>query len=188
MNLLRLTDEELAQHMQQNQGQGLEELINRYQDKLSRYSHSIVKDKDDVSDVLQETFISVFRNINSFDVNRKFSSWIYRIAHNKAINEVRKSKMLTVFDESREVEDEKYDGEKVKKEIDAKKTKKKLKSAIEKLPLKYKEVIVLRYFEEKSYEEISDILKIPQNTVGIRIKRGLEMLKRKLNIKVEDFL
>ncbi len=188
MELSKLSDEKLASFMQENGGDGIEEIIDRYQKKLERYVLLITRDSEEANDVLQEVFISVYKNINSFDLTRKFSSWIYRIAHNKALNELRKKKILVGLSEIKEMVDEDNNAEKIEKDIDSDDIKKKLKKNVEKMSIKYREVIMLRYFEDKSYEEISDILEIPKNTVGVRVKRGLEILKRKLNINVEDYL
>jgi len=187
MNLSKLSDEKLALFMQQNNGQGIEVVIDRYQAKLLRYVTGITKDPDKAEDVVQETFISVFKNINSFEVSRKFSSWIYRIAHNKAISEIRKHSFLGLEAAFNVAGVENLD-QTITKELDKSKTKELILSRVNNLPLKYREPIQLRYLEEKSYEEVSDILRIPVSTVGVRIKRGLEKLKRSLNINPEDYL
>jgi RNA polymerase sigma-70 factor (ECF subfamily) len=187
MNLSKKSDEELALFMQQNNGQGIEVVIDRYQGKLLRYVTGITKDPDKSEDVVQETFISVFKNINSFDIARKFSSWIYRIAHNKAISEIRKHSFLGLEAAFNVPGVENLD-QTITKELDKEKTKKLILAQVNFLPLKYRETIQLRYLEEKSYEEISDILRISINTVGVRIKRGLEKLKKSLNINPEDYL
>lgn len=188
MNLAKVSDEKLALFMQENAGAGFEEVMDRYQNKLNRYVGGLVRDENQAEDIVQETFIAVYKNINSFDVNKKFSSWIYRIAHNKAINEIRKSRIFIGLDKAKEVVDENHDSQKIEKEIDKADARKLIEKSLNKLSIKYREVIILRFFEDRSYEEISDILRIPKNTVGVRIKRGLEELKRRLNINVEDYL
>jgi RNA polymerase sigma-70 factor (ECF subfamily) len=188
MELSRLSDEKLAAYMQEHQGEGLEFLVDRYQLKLERYVKSIIKDSDQTEDVLQETFISVYKNINSFNSDRKFSPWIYRIAHNKAVSELRRRSFFFSLDSVKELEDERLKSANIEKGIDQKRVSQMLQENISCLPLKYREVIFLRYFEDKSYEEISEILQMPKGTVGVRITRGAEILKRKLNIKIEDWL
>jgi RNA polymerase sigma-70 factor (ECF subfamily) len=112
-------------------------------------------------------------------VTKKFSAWIYRIAHNEAINSLRKKGNNTidldeveykVFDESLDID----------AMIDRDILHQKISLALSKLKLEYKEVLVLFYFEDLSYAEISDILKIPVSTVGTYIKRGKKMLKEEL--------
>ncbi|MDD3480715.1 MAG: sigma-70 family RNA polymerase sigma factor [Patescibacteria group bacterium] len=187
MDYHKYSDEELILYIQNNFGDGFSEVIDRYEKKLLGYITRILKDEDLSEDVLQETFIAAYENINGFDPKRKFSSWIYRIAHNKAINEIRKGKNKVSIDDAPEIASSEG-REKIEAELGKKEVKKVLEKEIETLPLKYKEIVILRFFEEKSYEEISDILKIPISTVGVRIRRGLAKLKSNININPEDYL
>jgi len=187
MNFDSLSDEELALYMQQNNGQGIEILMERYEKPLLRYAKRLILDPDCAEDAIQNTFIATYQNINSYDTKRPFSPWIYRIAHNKTINEIRSHKPQIKLDEINVIPDSKTQID-INTEIDIKKLRHKLTSKIDLLPIKYKEVIVLRYFEDKNYDEISDILKIPKNTVGVRIKRGLDKLKIFIDIKYKDYL
>ncbi len=152
-------------------------LIERYEEKLTRYGRRFLSDKDSVKDVVQDVFIKAYVNINSFDVQRSFSSWIYRIAHNEYVNVLKKKKVsyfsLFEFDTffpqlvaGKSAEDEAVDNEE----------KKRVELALAKLPPKYKEPLVLFLYEDKSYEEISDILQIPKATVGVRIMRAKQQL------------
>lgn len=187
MDYRKLSDEALVSYVQNNEGQGYEEIINRYQSPLLRYAIRLLGDQEAAEDVVQDTFISTYENINSFDVNRKFSSWIYRIGHNKSINEIRKNKKNIALEEAPEITSE-DNKEKIEGKISKEEAQKILGENIGNLTLKYKEVIILRYIEDKSYEEISDILKIPTSTVGVRIKRGLDKLKTRININIKDYL
>lgn len=161
-------------------------IISRYEAKLDRYIRRLgIHDEEDRVDVLQEIFIKVYRNLNSFDQSLRFSSWIYRIAHNEAISWYRKRNarpeghmvidsddvfnFLSTKEESSEV---KFD-----KEINADK----LAQALEQIDEKYRAVIMLRYFEHKDYNEISDILQIPLGSVGTLLHRGKHALRDVLN-------
>ena len=161
-------------------------IINRYEAKLDRYIRRLgIHDEEDRADVLQDIFIKVYRNLNSFDQSLRFSSWIYRIAHNEAISWYRKRNarpeghmvldsddvfsFLSTKEESSEV---KFD-----KEINAEK----LAEALEQIDEKYRAVIMLRYFEHKDYNEISDILQIPLGSVGTLLHRGKHALRDVLN-------
>lgn len=187
MNFDKLSDEVLASHIQENSGQGIEELIERYQKPLLRYALRLIGDEDLAEDAVQNTFISAYQNINSYDSRRPFSPWIYRIAHNKAINEIRSLKPHTSLDEALEIPDSKS-GESISKNLEQETLKKKLEKFINILSIKYKEPLILRYFEDRTYEEISDILKIPKNTVGVRIKRGLGKLRINIDDKYKEYL
>jgi len=162
-------------------------IIERYQGKLFAYIYRLVGDKEEAEDLLQDVFIKSYRNLSSFDVERKFSSWIYRIAHNEAVNYIkRKSLKRFISWESITATKDKLEMSSVEEGADKawlrKETEKEVDDAIEQLPLKYRQVLLLRYFSDKSYEEISDILGKPVNTVGTLIKRA----KNKLMAQMKD--
>jgi RNA polymerase sigma-70 factor (ECF subfamily) len=172
-------DEEIAKHIQAGETDLFSYLINRYEAKISRYARKFLSDSDDINDVLQEIFIKVYININSFDVSRKFSPWIYRIAHNELVNALRKKKKnvlpilnLDVFLPYNLSKDG------LEKDNNIRDIKKMAETCLDGIDAKYREPIILFYFDELSYKEISEILQIPVSTVGIRIKRGREKMKQ----------
>ncbi|MGB6838803.1 MAG: sigma-70 family RNA polymerase sigma factor, partial [Microgenomates group bacterium] len=95
---MSISDEDLAKLVQEGNTDKYEELVKRYQEKLYRYLSYLTKEPDDSEDLLQDTFISVYKNIHRFNTKLKFSSWIYRIAHNKAINHIKKRAKIISFD------------------------------------------------------------------------------------------
>ncbi len=161
-------------------------LVERYEAKLQRYILRLgVRILDDQLDVLQEIFIKAYRNLNSFDTSLSFSSWIYRIAHNEAISFYRKKnvrpeghlvgdgdEVLSFISSSLDTADVKFD-----QGINAEEVNKALGIIDE----KYREPLVLRFFEHKEYDEISDILQIPIGSVGTLIHRGKKQLATVLN-------
>ena len=161
-------------------------LVERYEPKLQRYIARLgVRVHDDQLDVLQEIFIKAYRNLNGFDTSLSFSSWIYRIAHNEAISFYRKKnvrpeghlvgdgdEVLSFISSSLESSDVSFD-----KTINAKEVEK----ALSRLDEKYREPIILRFFEHKEYDEISDILQIPIGSVGTLLHRGKKQLADVLN-------
>ena len=161
-------------------------LIERYENKLLRYIFRLgVRNFEDQQDVLQDIFIKAYRNLNSFDTTLTFSSWLYRVAHNEAISWYRKK---IIRPEGHLL----LDGEEVLGIIKAKEDSpeivfdqnvnaKVVAEALAKIEEKYREVLVLRYFEHMEYNEISDILKIPQGSVGTLIHRGKKQLYNALN-------
>ena len=176
-----LGDSELIEIIHTKDKEVYRELFSRYQKKLYAYISHLVGSMEESEDILQNVFIKTYNSIEHFDQSRKFSSWIYRIAHNEAVNYLkRKSKRYTVSWEdittskdkldtssSEEVPEEKMMHKEVTKEID---------DALDKIPPKYKYVLHLRYFDEMSYEEISALLKKPVNTVGTLINRAKKKL------------
>jgi len=176
---LNKKDIELVQLSLENQDYFLC-MVKKYENPLMRYIRRITNiNFEDAEDLLQEIFIKVYTNLNDFDPKLKFSSWIYRIAHNEVISNFRK---LKVRPEKINSEINKDMLEKIKsdlnieKEIDQKILKEKLNRLIDQLNVKYKEVIILKYLEDKTYEEISDIIKKPTNTVGTLINRAKKQL------------
>ncbi|MBW6432015.1 sigma-70 family RNA polymerase sigma factor [Patescibacteria group bacterium] len=187
MNIKKISDEDLVFFVQESGGNGFEEIIDRYQLKIFHYINRMIRDEDLADDIAQNTFISAYENINSFDTTRKFSSWIYRIAHNKTVNEIRSRKKVLSLEDAPEISSS-DDVEKLEKKLDGKRAREILEENLGRVSIKYQEPLILRYFEDKTYEEISDILKIPTSTVGIRLKRGLEKLKSNIKLNLEDYL
>lgn len=178
MNIKSLSDEELVIRVREEDQNLYEEVMKRYQSKLFRYARSIVGSDDDASDVVQEAFIKAFVKLNSFNAKRKFSSWMYRIVHNEAINWLKKSKSFISL-EANEWLKEKLSGRvNTEREFEAQETKERVKKSLRKLPVEYRSVLSLYFLEDKSYEEISEVLKIPMGTVGVRMKRGKERMQK----------
>lgn len=169
------TDEELVILTLQDQNYFLY-LIRRYEAKLLRYIFRISSfTKEEAEDVLQEIFIKVYTNLNNFDPDLKFSSWIYRITHNQVISHYRqhKSRLQEVsLDINENFITTITDDLDLNKEIDQLYLKEHLQEGLYKLPLKYREVLILKYLEDKSYQEISDIIKKPTGTVATLINRA----------------
>lgn len=187
MDFDKISDEQLALYMQENNGAGIEVLIGRYQEPLLRYTRRLLGDTEMAEDAVQNTFISAYSNINSYKAGRPFSPWIYRIAHNKAINEIRTHNPIAGIEEALKIADP-ISADTISGHIDQKTLREVLDNHLDKLPIKYREPLVLRYFEERTYEDISDILRIPKSTVGVRIKRALDRLKLKVDENLKEFL
>ena len=176
-DISQLSDEALAEHIRADNPEEYREIVLRYEARLLRYVQGILHDADKAADVVQETFIKAFINLNGFNTKLKFSSWIYRIAHNEAINSIRKyAKEFRPDDEAwfDRVEDER---ELLPEAMDKEISKQQLASSLSKLSLKYRDPVMLHYLEGLSYQEISDVLTIPVATVGTRINRGKGQLK-----------
>ncbi len=175
-----LPDEEVVELVRSKDQELYRELVKRYQNKLLRYATYIVHDENQAADVVQEAFIKAFVNLRGFNTHKKFSSWIYRIVHNEAINQLKRSKKVTPFADREWLVDKIKSDTNLEEEFLQKEKKEIIEQAVEELPLKYREPLALFYFEEKSYDEISDILRMPVGTVGTRISRGKVFLRRLL--------
>lgn len=173
------TDEELMTLCRQN-GELFGMLVSRYEAKLRRYLHRITNvDNAGLDDLLQEVFMKAYVNLNGFDTTLKFSSWIYRIAHNEAVSGARRRQVrpLSATEIDAEAMERVVGDTDLVRELLQDDAKKAVGIALGKLPAKYHEVVVLRYFEDKSYEEIGDIIKKPVNTVGTILRRAKIVLK-----------
>ncbi len=181
-----IIDNELVRMVKEENQEKYAEIIERYRGKLFAYLYRLIGEKEEAEDLLQDVFIKAYRNLSSYDANRRFSSWIYRIAHNEAVNHIKK-KSLRKFIPIDNIVSTKDKLNFSSNEEDAqtswirKETNKELDDAINKLPLKYKQVLVLRYYSDKSYEEIGEILGKPVNTIGTLIKRAKNRLSLELS-------
>lgn len=173
-----VSDEKIVKLIQGGKVEKFGEIIERYQGKLFGYIKNLINQNNmEVEDVVEDTLISAYQNLNGFDTSKKFSSWIYRIAHNKAIDYFKKKRLKK---ESLEDKDETIESnKKLIEELEIEKENKAMvNKAVDKLELKYKEVVVLYFFEDKSYEEISDILHISTSSVGVLLFRAKIILKK----------
>lgn len=179
-----MTDEEVIVLIQKGDTEKFGLIIDKYQKKLFWYVKNLINQPDEeIEDQVEEVLIKTYQNIQGFETNKKFSSWIYRIAHNLAIDFMKKSKLKITLIEDKEELIEKE--EKLMEDLMIESERKKLVAeAVSKLEIKYKEVVLLYFFENKSYEEISDILHISISSVGVILLRAKEKMKKTLNSKL----
>lgn len=154
-------------------------LVNRYTEALRRYVVRLGSTLFDSEDILQEVFLNAYLHLNDFDRNLKFSSWIYRIAHNQTIDFFRKANVrptveLTELEPWQEMVQDSCPGCTVDQEI----LSAKVKAILEKLDPKYREILVLKYFEEKDYNEMSDILRKPMGTIATLVNRAKKQFSK----------
>jgi RNA polymerase sigma-70 factor (ECF subfamily) len=179
------TDEQLIFRFQQGDIDAFEELVRRYKDQLMNYVFRFVGNRSDAEDIVQETFLRVYKNKHYYKEIAKFSTWVYTIAGNLAKTELRRRKRKKLLSVSNIMKDDKdYDipdhGHNPEKAVDGSIKETIIQNAIEKLPPRFKEVIILRDVQGFSYEEISQILNIPLGTVKSRVNRGRLKLQEEL--------
>jgi RNA polymerase sigma-70 factor, ECF subfamily len=154
-------------------------LIERYEDKLSRYVRRFTQSDDDIMDILQVVFIKAYTNLQGFDTSRSFNSWIYLIAHNECVNYLKKKSGERVsFIDFDTILPHLFAEEESHTLAEKEETKKMLETLLGRISPKYREILILYYYDDLSYEEIGDVLQIPTSTVGVRIKRGKEALQK----------
>lgn len=172
-------DEEIVRKICRGDKELFGEIIDRYEAKLTRYIQRFIQNKDDVSDIIQIVFIKAYTHLLSFDTARSFNSWIYRIAHNESVTYLRKkgTEKISYIDFDtffpHPFAKETADSDVLKND-----DKRILDASLKEISPKYREVLVLYYYEELSYQEIADVLHIPIATVGVRIRRGKESLQK----------
>ncbi len=153
-------------------------IIERYEKKLLGYIRRILfVSKEDAEDILQDVFIKAYKNINSYDSKYSFSSWIYRIAHNESVSFLRKKKKIIECNQDDEIFDRISSDEDIEDDFLKDLKKKEVRELLTKLNPKYREVLVLRYFEDMEYNQISDILHTSMGNVSSLISRGKKEFK-----------
>jgi RNA polymerase sigma-70 factor, ECF subfamily len=173
------TDEEVVRQVTEGDTDAFGILVERYQPKLARYAKRFLFDRSDTDDLLQEIFIRAYRNIRSFDLARRFSPWIYRIAHNEFVNALKRRDRAPLSFLDPDIlfpsiaAEETADSEAIANEL-----REGLDRHLKRLDAKYREVLILYFFEELDYKEIAEILKVPISTVGVRLTRGKALLKK----------
>ncbi len=172
------TDEEIVLLVQHGDKEQFGVLVERYEKKILRYGKKFIVDIHEVEDITQDVFMNAYKNIKNFDHAQKFSPWLYRIAHNAFINGLKKNifRPMVRFDFDTLVSHVVYE-DPVQKEREQEEMRQLIDEVLDKLERKYKEVLVLYYQEELDYKEISEILKIPISTVGVRLTRGKVQLR-----------
>ncbi len=185
LSLENFSDEELIKRFQNDDLLSYDVLVRRYRDQLFLFAYRFLGNTEEAEDVVQETFLRLYRKRHAYRQIAKFSTWIYTIAGNLAKTELRKRKRRRLvsisdlgFDEKEfEIEDEAMDTEQA---ADSSMTDKLIQQAISELSPPFREVIILRDIQELSYEEIGSILRIPLGTVKSRVNRARLKLQAKL--------
>jgi RNA polymerase sigma-70 factor (ECF subfamily) len=191
-NEFRFSDEELILRFQKGDEQSYVELVNRYRDRLINYIYRFVNDIESAEDIVQDALVKLYTHKHYYKNIAKFSTWMYTIAGNLAKTELRKKKTRKVTNLSQMgPEDKDYELPSVEPDTDkiaqSEYVEKRIQKAINKLPLHFKTVTILRDIQELSYEEISKIVDVPLGTVKSRINRARLQLQKELkDLKIGD--
>ncbi len=187
-------DRSLVQQALEGDEQAYKALMDKYRKALTIHVQRIVTRQGEVDDLVQESFIKAFSALNSYSVDYAFSTWLYKIATNHAIDYLRKKKLQTYsIDKPRETKDGELEFElpdmtyRPDRHILADQRKQLIQEAIDALPPKYYRVIVMRHQQELSYEEIARELDLPLGTVKAHIFRARELLNKYLRHKRGSF-
>ncbi|PID51924.1 MAG: hypothetical protein CR972_04435 [Candidatus Moraniibacteriota bacterium] len=156
-------------------------LMERYESRMLLYIKRISSvTSEEAEDILQEGFLKAYQNLNNFDRKLQFSSWLYRIIHNETISYWRKKKVRPQGNMA-QVDDEFFerimDSHDLIKELDGEYLRDAIGDVLAEMDERYREILILKYIEEKSYDEISAILKKPSGTVATHINRAKKQFR-----------
>lgn len=172
--------------------QAFEQLVLLYHGKLYQLGYRMLGNPSEAEEIVQDTFLRVFTNLDRYDSKHKFSTWIYRIATNLCIDRLRKRKPGYSLDAEMPDSDgsdwhSTLSGDQgmPEQELLLTETQEEIRRAIDSLPAKYKSVVVLRYMHDMSLQEISEVLGMPLTTVKTRVHRGREYLRNRLKSNYE---
>ena len=155
-------------------------LLNSYKPRIFSYVYRTIRNYHDAEDITLDTFVRCFKSLKSFDRSKKFSTWIYTIAHNLTIDFLRKNKKNYENIDDREIESLEIADTKSKRpaeEYEKQEKLSKIEQALSQLPAIDREIVILFHKEEKSYQEISEILKIPETTIKTHLHRARLRIK-----------
>lgn len=172
-------DSELVERMRASDPDALRAIVERYQDRIFALIFGIVRDRHEVEDVAQEVFMKVFTRIDAFDGRSRFYTWLYRVAANTAKDHVKKRarRPAVALDEESRVESP---GRGPFESAERAEARRKVREAIDELPLPYREVLALRELDGLSYNEIAAVLRVSLGTVESRLHRARSRLKEVL--------
>lgn len=177
-----LTDGELIINALEGRSDNFEELVRRYQRPIISYVLRMLGDYDLSMDVTQEVFIKVYNSLAKYSPEYKFSTWLYRIAHNAAVDHLRRN---SVTPQSLEAEnaDGSYQiqiesrGSSPEQDRELSEWRTEIDSVVKCLPPAYRDLILLRHGRDLSYDEIADVTGLPLGTVKNRLFRAREMMR-----------
>jgi len=183
----QLSDEELVSAVLDGDIDRFGDLVDRYQGRLVNYLYRLLRNLDEAHELAQEVFFKVYQALDRFDPKYRFSTWIFRVAQNAAIDQIRKRRLKLVSIHRQD------DGEEEGRDWDLPSPNRgpygdlrnvergeAIQEAVEALPWEYRELIVMRHFGELSYDEIAKLKEMPLGTVKNKLFRGRQMLKEKL--------
>lgn len=178
-----LLDEDLARLAQQGNQDAFAELVRRYEKQIFSMAYRLIGDYDEAADLAQEAFLRIYSQLGRYDPDKKFFSWMYRVAQNTCLNTLAK-KPANVIPVERAEEYFDDDGQAGAGEPEQDYLNRELRHNIDRaiadLPDNYRDVIYLRYIEDMSYQQIADALDLPLSTVETRLFRGKKQLQQRL--------
>lgn len=181
--MMNLLDEDLARMVQQGDQEAFAELVRRYEKQIFSLAYRLIGDYDEAADLAQEAFLRIYQMIHRYDPEKKFFSWMYRVAQNTCLNaRERRPNNVVPVERAEEYFGDTAAGEAAEPEKDYlnREIRRNIDRAISELPDNYRDIIYLRYIEDLSYQQIADALSLPVSTIETRLFRGRKLLQQKL--------
>ena len=171
-------DHELINRCRKGDRHALGQLVNEYERPVFNAAYRVVGNADDAADISQVVFLKVFERLDQYNPKFKFFSWIYRIAINEAINHRNRKKSEQVLEE------ELFAGtEDPETALGSEQLSDLIQAELMELPEDYRVVVVLRHFSDLSYQEMSEVLLIPEKTVKSRLYTARQLMKSQLSAR-----
>ncbi len=188
-NGVELNDTDIIKQCLSGESNSYEILVNRYQKPIYNLAYRLSGNAEDAQDIAQEAFVKAYQSLQSFNPQYSFKSWLFRIAQNLSIDQLRKKSRHPQISMNQEIEDD--SGDSLQREwadpspnartlLIEKQKGERIEQMIQSLPEPYKTVIVLRHIEELQLEEIAQILRMPLGTVKTNLYRARNIMKDKL--------
>jgi RNA polymerase sigma-70 factor (ECF subfamily) len=186
-------DEELVAAVLAGDRDRFGDLVDRYQGRLVNYLYRLLRNLDEAHELAQEVFLKVYQALDRYDPRYRFSTWLFRVAQNAAIDQIRRRRLkLVPIHRQEEGDEEGRDWDLPSPErgpyrhLRNRERGEAIQQAIDALPWEYRELIVLRHYGELSYEEIAGVKGMPLGTVKNKLFRGRQLLKEKLSEFLTD--
>lgn len=177
----QMTDEQIISRVRGGETRMFGELVQRYQDPVFGMALRFVGGRGDAEDVAQEVFLRVYRGLDGFKGDAKFSTWLYRITFNLCADWLRRNRRTdrraATIEEAAEIADGRVNLEEGMLETEKRD---KVRRALDSLDERYRSVVVLLYYQKMSYEQIAAVLALPVKTVETRLYRARKMLRESL--------
>ena len=176
-----MEEKELITLSKEGSHEAFEELIKLYEKQIYNIAYRIAMDPQDAMDISQDSLIKIYNNIKYFEERSKFSTWIFRIVTNSAIDYVKKHRKVKLLSIEEGIAADKNSGTTVDEELEKSENVKKVHAALEKIDVNHRAVVILKDIYGFSYSEISKILVINEGTVKSRLNRARKALKKQLS-------
>lgn len=180
-----LTDEQIVKLAVDENPDAFGEIVNRWERKIFALCYGMLRREDEAKDATQEAFIAAYKNLDSFRGDAKVSSWLHRIAVNKCLSRMRrdKSRSESFFDESDSAEENIFTADANLSPLKLTEKNERtmaVRQAVRTLPMDLRQVVIMKEFEEMTFQEISDAMEMPLSTVKSRLYTALKQLRLKL--------